>query len=66
MNKLQKFLLTYVFKELFIQGNHIKNLDEVFELIHEEWAIRFNEDSENTNDCILAESFLKSQKVFCC
>jgi hypothetical protein len=64
MNKLQKFLLTYVFKDLFRPANHLKNLDEVFKLIHEDWALQFNEDNESTNDSILAESFLKSQKSF--
>ena len=64
MNKLQKFLLSYIFKDLFRPDNHLRNLDKVYEMIHESWALQFNEDNNSTTDIILAESFLKSQKSF--
>jgi len=62
MTKLQKWLLTVIFSDLFKQGHKDKNnLCEVYGLIRSVWEVEFIEDSEITTDLVLEEQFKKNQ-----
>lgn len=62
MNKLQRFLLKYIFKQLFHKPYaHLRNVEQVYELIREVWEDEFMEDSAFTTDEVLDQSFQNTQ-----